>query len=276
MANTKPITDEEFEAANRAGAARRARGVAVSVRYFSTARRLAIELSTGATLTIPVDLVEGLAGQPDAALADVMLGPGGRGLRFRQIDADVSVAGLMDGVFGSPRWMAGERDVSVAHAGAEADTIRDQFMRHFPHKLTERTTAHQEQPVDALDPHDAVDASLQRAVEAIASGMKMTASNVTVAGGGAAFKAGRPGEVSFQDITSSSQGRFGVLTPKELPVGDAANTVNPRLYAEWIQNYRSDPFRWVASSRGKDEAERPAEDREKRRTVYGGGDDTKR
>ncbi|MCJ2059836.1 DUF2442 domain-containing protein [Methylobacterium sp. J-048] len=103
---TDEISEAEFEAANRAGAARRARGIASSVRYFSTGRRLSIRLSTGITLIVPVDQVQDLAGAADEDLRDVLIGPAGLGLHFPRLDADIGVAGLLDGVFGTAAWMA--------------------------------------------------------------------------------------------------------------------------------------------------------------------------
>lgn len=100
------ITAEEFEAANRAGAARRARGVVTSARFFTTGRRLSLRLSTGVTLIVPVDQIEGLFAKPNDALRDVLIGPGGLSVHFPQLDADISAVGLLDGIFGSPSWMA--------------------------------------------------------------------------------------------------------------------------------------------------------------------------
>lgn len=159
MAQTKPITDEEFAAANRAGAARRARGVAVSVRYYPAGRSLAVLLSTGATLIVPVDLVEGLANQADDTLADVMLHPGGRGLTFRRLDADLSVAGLLDGIFGSPRWMAGRRDVRQAGEGWEP--IGDRTVEDLLSEASQDAADHAEAAA-----RQAVPTSLERITQA--------------------------------------------------------------------------------------------------------------
>jgi len=120
MPEWQDITDDEFEAANLAGQDARARGYAVSARYYATGRRLSVHLSTGAALIVPVDLIEGLAGATDDELRDLLLNPGGLGLHFPQLDADVSVSGLLDGVFGSRGWMA----QSLGRAGGAMRTDR--------------------------------------------------------------------------------------------------------------------------------------------------------
>lgn len=100
------ISQDEFERANEAGEAEAARGTATAVRYYATERRLSVRLSTGVSFTVPVDLVQGLALAPDPMLRDVLISPGGLGLHFPQLDADISVPGLLDGVFGTAKWMA--------------------------------------------------------------------------------------------------------------------------------------------------------------------------
>lgn len=114
------ISEAEFEAASRAGEARQARGQAVAVRYFSTGRRLSIELSTGAVLILPVDKLQGLADASDDDLRDVMIGPRGLSLHFETLDVDLGVAELLDGVFGTRKWMA----QVLGRTGGQAKTER--------------------------------------------------------------------------------------------------------------------------------------------------------
>jgi hypothetical protein len=51
-------------------------------------------------------LAEGLDKATTAQLAAVEISPSGLGLHWPKLDADLYVPALLEGVFGSPRWMA--------------------------------------------------------------------------------------------------------------------------------------------------------------------------
>src|SRR5574341_748202 len=98
--------DEEYAAAVRAAAlADATEPRAKSARYDRRARRIVVELLSGATFIFPPALAQGLAGASPAELAEVQVTPSGAGLRWPRLDADFSLPGLMMGVFGSPAWM---------------------------------------------------------------------------------------------------------------------------------------------------------------------------
>src|SRR6202167_261584 len=67
---------------------------------------LVIELTNGVILMLPPKLLQGLKGATPAQLANVQLTPLGTGLHWEALDADLSVAGLAAGVFGSRAWMS--------------------------------------------------------------------------------------------------------------------------------------------------------------------------
>jgi Protein of unknown function (DUF2442) len=79
---------------------------AVSARYDRRAARIAIELSNGLELGVPIALAEGLAGAKPAELAEIEISPTGFGLHWPQLDADLYLPALLNGVLGSRRWMA--------------------------------------------------------------------------------------------------------------------------------------------------------------------------
>lgn len=79
---------------------------AVSARYDKTADRVVVLLETGVELGFPPALAEGLADANPAELSDVHVTPSGTGLHFPKLDADIYVPALLEGVFGSRRWMA--------------------------------------------------------------------------------------------------------------------------------------------------------------------------
>lgn len=93
---------------------------AVSARYLRLRDRLVVELSTGVELSIPTSMIEGLAGASADDLRDIEVTPAGTGLHFPRLDADVYVPALIDGVTGSPAWMAQQ----LGRVGGKATTAR--------------------------------------------------------------------------------------------------------------------------------------------------------
>jgi hypothetical protein len=100
------ITKEQVKAANARGAAAVSRGpIARAVRYDSRRGLIVITLEGGCEFSFPVSLAEGLADAPRSKLAKVKISPNGLGLHWPLLDADLYVPGLIEGAFGSRRWM---------------------------------------------------------------------------------------------------------------------------------------------------------------------------
>ncbi len=78
---------------------------ASSARYDRATNRLILELKNGATFTVPCELVQGLRGASPEAIAKVKLGPRGASLHWAKLDTDFSVGGIVQGRFGTKRWM---------------------------------------------------------------------------------------------------------------------------------------------------------------------------
>jgi hypothetical protein len=96
-----------YARASRAGEARlTSRPTAKGAHYSVDQRRLVIELSNGVILMLPPELLQGLKGANAAQLAKVELTPFGTGLHWEELDADLGVAELAAGVFGSKAWMS--------------------------------------------------------------------------------------------------------------------------------------------------------------------------
>ncbi len=91
---------------------------AVSARYDRATERIVVSLSNGLDLGVPVHLAEGLEGAKAADLAQIEITPTGLGLHWPRLDADLYVPGLLDGVFGTRRWMARV----MGRAGGSANT----------------------------------------------------------------------------------------------------------------------------------------------------------
>ena len=115
------LTREELTAARAAGHLRRATEPhASSARYDRKSHRIVVELESGATFTFPPHLVEGLDDATAEELADIELLGDGFGLHWEQLDVDYTVPGLVNGIFGTARWMAGRGGRATSPAKAEA------------------------------------------------------------------------------------------------------------------------------------------------------------
>jgi uncharacterized protein DUF2442 len=101
------LSDKDVHAAERRMQARlRSQPHATSVRYDRRRALIVVVLSNGLGLSIPVSLAEGLAGAKSTDLAEVEISPTGLGLHWPRLDADLYLPALIEGVFGTRRWMA--------------------------------------------------------------------------------------------------------------------------------------------------------------------------
>lgn len=87
-----------------------------SAHYDRRIGRVVVALSNGLELAIPPKLIEGLTGASPAELSDIKVSVTGMGLHFPILDADIYLPALLEGVLGSPRWMA----ALMGKAGGEA------------------------------------------------------------------------------------------------------------------------------------------------------------
>ncbi len=79
---------------------------AVAVRFSPAARRLKVDLVNGATLLIPVSLLQGLAHASDRQLCAAEIVGGGYAIHWEELDCDFTVPGLVAGIFGARGWMS--------------------------------------------------------------------------------------------------------------------------------------------------------------------------
>lgn len=101
------LTDADVRAAEKRMQARlKSQPHATSARYDRRGARIVVGLSNGLELGVPVDLAQGLAGARPADLADIEISPTGLGLHWPRLDADLYLPALMEGIFGTRRWMA--------------------------------------------------------------------------------------------------------------------------------------------------------------------------
>jgi hypothetical protein len=111
MATEKPVPSDAEILARIPGAIKAAEEAddreprAAAVSYDAESRRVRIDLTNGCAFEFPAALAQGLAGAAPEDLAQVSVYPGGEGLRWERLDADLSVPGLLAGAFGGEAWM---------------------------------------------------------------------------------------------------------------------------------------------------------------------------
>ena len=124
------VTEAEFVKAIARTRAERDAGHVQAARYDRRRRRVIVRLSTGVEVTFPAVLAEGLAGASPDDLAEIEVSPTGLGLHWPQLNADLYVPALLQGVFGSRRWTAshmgaaGGKSRSLAKAAAARENGR--------------------------------------------------------------------------------------------------------------------------------------------------------
>jgi len=102
------LTDREIRQAEKRMKARmKSTARATSARFDRRGSRIVVSLDNGLELAFPPHLAEGLAGAKPADLAIMEISPTGLGVHWPRLDADLYLPALMNGVFGSRRWMAG-------------------------------------------------------------------------------------------------------------------------------------------------------------------------
>lgn len=78
---------------------------ATAARYDVRHKRVVVELANGSQFAFPPALAQGLEHARAADLAEIEITPLGTGLHWPRLDADLSVEGLLAGLFGSRAWM---------------------------------------------------------------------------------------------------------------------------------------------------------------------------
>ncbi len=132
--NWKPASEAEIEkqyarAVEAGRAADNAGPRAERARYDRGTGRVEVELSNGCLFAFPAEMGQGLRGASPDELAGVEVTPGGYGLHWEALDADLAVPALMAGVFGTGAWMrelgrAGGSRTSEAKAAAARENGR--------------------------------------------------------------------------------------------------------------------------------------------------------
>lgn len=100
-------SDEQLEVAEARGRAMlEAEPRAASARYDVDTGRIVVDLTNGCIFAFPARRVEELETASDAEIAEVQVAGAGFGLHWTSRDADLTIGGLMNGVFGTRKWMS--------------------------------------------------------------------------------------------------------------------------------------------------------------------------
>lgn len=118
------LTDAEIDAAMERGrAAQQAEPRAAAVRYDRQSGRVVVDLTNGCVFAFPPRLAQGLETAADEDLATVEILGAGYGLHWEPLDVDLSVPGLLAGLFGTKAYMA--RRAGQATSPAKAAAARE-------------------------------------------------------------------------------------------------------------------------------------------------------
>jgi hypothetical protein len=117
------LTDTEIDAAMERGETAHLNAPrATAARYNRKLGRVVVELSNGCTFTFPPRLAQGLETATEDQLLEVEILGNGYGLHWETLDADLSVPGLLAGLFGTKTYMA--RQAGQAKSPAKAAAAR--------------------------------------------------------------------------------------------------------------------------------------------------------
>lgn len=115
------LTDAEITTAlDRGRIARQTEPRATSVRYDRKNGRVIVELTNGCTFAFPPHGAQGLEKAADDDLAKVEILGAGYGLHWEDLDVDLSVPGLLAGLFGTKAYMARRAGQTTSPAKAAA------------------------------------------------------------------------------------------------------------------------------------------------------------
>ena len=101
------LTNDEIDAALERGRRLQTREPRASMASFDPRTgTITLDLANGCSFVFPARLIQGLEDAADDDLAAVELSPQGHGLHWEGPDVDISIPGLVNGVFGTRAYVA--------------------------------------------------------------------------------------------------------------------------------------------------------------------------
>jgi hypothetical protein len=117
------VTNEQFRAAKeRAEEKKRLYPQIVRAKYDPKLRQIILILNSNAWFGFSPDNVQGLEGANATQLEEMEISPSGFGVHFPQLDADVYLPALLQGHFGSSKWMAARLGAAGGSVKSKAKT----------------------------------------------------------------------------------------------------------------------------------------------------------
>jgi hypothetical protein len=115
------LTESEIDAAiERGHIAQKIEPRADAVRYDKQNNRIIVDLTNGCTFAFPPRVAQGLETATDEDLAAVDILGAGYGLHWETLDVDLSIPGLLAGLFGTKAYMARRAGQTKSPAKAAA------------------------------------------------------------------------------------------------------------------------------------------------------------
>lgn len=124
------VDEEELERQHKE-AVKRGREVlaalpkAESAKYDKDSKRLIVNMENGTTLLVPVHLIQGLQTDDDEALNDFDLMQKGSQIHWHTLDVQFYVKSLLNGVFGTPKWMENLKKSSPGSDESKSETKKN-------------------------------------------------------------------------------------------------------------------------------------------------------
>ena len=101
------LTNSQIDAALEQGKiTRQQEPRAITARYDVALGKVVVELTNGCTFTFPPRLAQGLENATEEQLSGVEILGAGSGLHWEALDTDLSIPGLLAGIFGTKAYMA--------------------------------------------------------------------------------------------------------------------------------------------------------------------------
>jgi len=79
---------------------------AVSGYFEPDSQKIVIEFKNGAEYRFPAKLAQGLENASVSELSDIEISPSGMGIHWPAIDVGFSIPHLLEGIYGTKRWMS--------------------------------------------------------------------------------------------------------------------------------------------------------------------------
>ena len=134
------LTDAQIDAAAERGRiAHETEPRAASVRYDRQLGRVIVDLTNGCTFAFPPRLAQGLESATDDWLAEIEI-LGWLWLALGNVDADLSIPGLLAGIFGTRAYMARRAGQATSPAKAAAARANGCSCPRLPASISERLT----------------------------------------------------------------------------------------------------------------------------------------